>query len=205
MATNKDGATFDHVARAFIEEWATRRKNTLRRYIERYPDFEAELVLLASEMAAPDEDVPALVTPPSHIYRALREDAIAAFAEQGEVPASTLHERAGVSPPVLARSLDIGVDVLAMIEGGQIIPDTIRPPFVDRIADVLRAPREAILPLLNALARTNSMRPAYHAPRGHTRTEPMSFDDAIRASPLMTVEQKSRWLQYDIDRSSHNH
>jgi len=199
MAPNPGSETFDAVARAFLEEWAQQRGNSLRRYIERYPQFEADLMLLASEMAAMEGDPPPSVTPPSAVYNALRADAHAFLMGPHQVTINSLEQQAGVSSPALASALDITVDILALLEERQVRLSSIFPQFIAHLATVLRAPVDAVRAFFAAPAP--DMQTAFHAPQGHLATEPITFAAAIRESQLMTPAQKARWLQYDTDRS----
>jgi hypothetical protein len=66
----------------------------LQRYIQMYPEYEEDLWLLVSEVAASEGDIPPPATPPSTLLHMLREDAQAAFAGVQEAEITSLLARA---------------------------------------------------------------------------------------------------------------
>ncbi len=203
MMTNRvdsDERNFEAIARAFLEERAQRHGNSLRRFIERYPEYEEELVLLAAEMAASDGEMAIPVTPPSHLFQRLRAEARAVLTPDAEPQLESLRDQAkrqaGLTLPALAAQLGIGVDVLAMLEERQIVLSSIPAQFLDHMAKTLRTSQEALLRFLTGSAGPSAPQVAYHAPQGHVDTEPLTFAEAISTSDLMTDEEKARWLQY---------
>ena len=194
-----DERDFEAVARAFLEERAERRGNSLRRFLQRYPEYEKELVLLAAETAASDGEIAIPATPPSHLLQRLRDEARATLTPGASAELQSLRDQAkqqaGLTLPALAEDLGIGIDVLALLEERQIVPNTIRPGFIDRLAMVLRAPRSAVEALLRRPSSPAMPSVAYYAPQGHLEPESLTFDEAVSASQLMTDEQKAFWLE----------
>src|SRR5438105_2996174 len=119
-----DERDFQVIAAEFLAERERRQGDTLRRYLERYPEYERELVLLASEMAVGEGDAPP-ATPPTAMLPRLRAQAHAILGPPAAPEIESLNDRArehaGLSPRALAVALGIEVDVLAMLEERKIV------------------------------------------------------------------------------------
>jgi hypothetical protein len=201
MSTETDTARdFESVALAFVEELTRREAGALARYLDRYPHYARELSVLAFESAAGEEQGRAIApaTPPTALRERLRADAHAALLPSADNVVTSLLTRArayaGLNPRALARKLDIGVDVLALLEERHIAPDTVAALFLARLATTLGASAEAVRSYLAGPPLTAARGVAYHAPKGHTPARQISFDEAIAQSNLTTPEQKARWL-----------
>jgi len=201
MSTETDTARdFESVALAFVEELTRGEAGALARYLDRYPRYARELSVLAFESVAGEAQghtvVP--VTPPAALRERLRADAHAALLPDADNAVTSLLARArayaGLNPRALAKRLDIGVDVLALLEERHVAPDTIAAPFLARLAATLGASADAVRSYLAGPPLTSARGVAYHAPKGHTPARRISFDEAIAQSNLTTPEQKARWL-----------
>lgn len=189
---------FEPIAFAFVEELARRESGALDRYLARYPGYARELSALVFESAAGGGLGVEPMAPPVALRERLREDARAALALGLAVALDSLLARgrvhAGLNPRALAARLDIGVDVLALLEERHVAPDTIATPFLSRLSDVLGATADAVRAYLAGPPLTVARGVAYHAPKGHTPARQVSFAEAIAGSNLTTAEQKARWL-----------
>ncbi len=207
MSANDGRATgecmFEDVAFAFAEEWDRRRGEALRRYVERYPEYAEELILLAGELAAGAGEAATVVTPPTDLLQQLRAGARARLAPQPDAEISTLRgrarEHAGMDPRALAAALDITVDVLAMLEERCIIAASIPRRFIGRAAAVLGTSSDAVRRFFAAPPGTGAHGVAYHAPQGHVAPQVQTFAAAVTGSPLMSPAQKARWLDARSD------
>jgi len=189
---------FEPIALAFAEEAARREGDTLARYLARYPQYAHELSVLAFETATSEGQPVASVPPPVALRARLLDDARAALSPAPEPAVGSLLARArahgGLTPRALAAKLDVGVDVLALLEERHIAPDTVAAPFLDRLAALLGATAGAVRAYLAGPPLTAARGVAYHAPKGHTQARRISFDEAIAESNLTTSEQKAYWL-----------
>ncbi len=201
MSTETDAARdFESVALAFVEELTRGEGGALARYLDRYPRYARELSVLAFESATGEEQGRAIAptTPPTALRERLRADAHAALLPSADNVVASLLARArayaGLNPRALARKLDIGVDVLALLEERHIAPDTVAAPFLARLATTLGASAEAVRSYLAGPPLTSARGVAYHAPKGHTPARRIPFDEAIAQSNLTAPEQKAHWL-----------
>ena len=201
MSTETNPARdFESVALAFVEELTRGEAGVLARYLDRYPRYARELSVLAFESAASEAQGHAVapMAPPAALRELLRADAHAALLPGADNMITSLLARArnhaGLNPRALAKKLDIGVDVLALLEERHVAPDTIAAPFLARLAVTLGATAEAVPSYLAGPPLTAARGVAYHAPKGHTPARRISFDEAIAQSNLTTPEQKARWL-----------
>ena len=204
MTTEMDPAQdFEPIALAFLEEREQHAGDTLARFITRYPRYTRELALLAFETAAEEGQERQAVPPPAHLRERLRADARAALLPWTDQALAGLlargREHAGLTPRALAGRLDVGVDVLALLEERLITPDSIVRPFLARLAGVLGTSVDAVRRYLAAPPPPVARGVAYHAPAGHAPTRRMGFAEAIVASNLTTPEQKAHWLAPDVD------
>ena len=194
---------FEAIALAFLKEREQHAGDTLARFITRYPQYARELALLAFETAAAEGQARQAVPPPAHLRERLRAEAHAALLPPTDQALTGLlargREHAGLTPRALARKLDVGVDVLALLEERLITPDSIVQPFLARLAGVLGTSVDAVRRYLAASPPSVAHRVAYHAPAGHAPTRRMGFAEAIVASNLTTPEQKAHWLAPDVD------
>lgn len=202
---------FTTVALAFLDERDRRGGDTLARYSARYPLYARDLTALAFETAAAEGQsiAPAMsptisaatASPPAHVLARLREDARAALLPGANAALTSLlargRARAGLAPRALARRLEIGVDVLALLEERHVTPGTVARPFLTRLAGVLETSVAAVQQYLAAPPPAAARGVAYHAPRGHTPARQIAFTEAIAGSNLTTPEQKARWLAPD--------
>ena len=201
MNTETDTARdFESVALAFVEELTQGEAGALPRYLDQYPRYARELSVLAFESAAGEEQriTGKLVAAPAALRERLRADAHAALLPGAGSAVTSLLARArayaGLNPRALARRLDIGVDVLALLEERHVAPDTVAAPFLARLAATLGSSAEAVRSYLAGPPLTPARGVAYHAPKGHTPARRISFDEAISQSNLTTPAQKARWL-----------
>jgi hypothetical protein len=194
---------FETIALAFLEERERHAGDTLARFIARYPQYARELTLLAFETATEEGQERQAVTPPTHLRERLRAEARAALLPRTDQALTSLlargREHAGLAPRALAGRLDVGVDVLALLEERLITPDSIVRPFLARLAGVLGTSVDAVRHYLAAPPPPVARGVAYHAPEGHAPARRMSFAEAIAASNLTTPEQKARWLAPGAD------
>lgn len=201
MGTDNN-ATHDFMAIVFefLEERERQSGGTLRRFIGRYPEYERELVLLASEMAVDDPEMP-MAAPATAVRARMLGQARAIFGTSPSPLESLIARaqmRAGLAPPALAATLGIGVDVLAMLEERSIAASSIFPSFIRRLSEMLDVSSEAVRTFF-AQSSTSSQGVAYRAPQGHSALKQVTFREAISQSQLMSTEQKARWLESATD------
>ena len=195
---------FALVADEFLEELEQHRAGVLERYLDRYPEYAQDLILLAAEIAVEDADDFAVVTPPTHLRDRLLAGAAAAWESVPEpVPAfASLCDRArdyaGLTPKELSRKLRIGRDLLAMLDRGGIEPRTVFAAFLAEVARVLGLSVAAVRSFLRSASRSRqSTSVSYHAPQGHAagiQPRIRTFEEALRESPSTSQEDKDYWL-----------
>ncbi len=188
---------FQSIAQAYLDE-SVQGGGVLQRFIERYPQYAEELTMLALETAADDGDVVTPLTPPSHLFDRLRRSAQEVEDDAPYVPASLIdfaRDYREIEPPDLAERLDIGLDVLALLDERQLPPSTIPLDLYTIGAAVLDVPPRWMGDYCTAPPTTAVFATAYHAPDGLSDARSRTFIEAIEESPLTTAEQKSRWRE----------
>ncbi len=198
---HKETDDFMAVAGAYLDERAARTGETLARYVERYPQYAHDLLLLTMETAVAEEQMPSMATPPPDLLRLLRADVRAALASRPAFNSllGQAREHAGLTPRALAARLDVGVDVLALLEERHVRAETVVAPFLRRLAGLVGASVAAVQGYLTLPPSAASPGVAYHAPRGHSAARSLSFAEVIAESTLTTPEQKERWLSVGDD------
>ncbi len=194
---HKETDDFTLVAAAYLDERAPRTGETLARYVERYPQYAQDLLLLTMETAvAEGQQDPPMEAPPPDLLRRLRTDARATLAPRPVFNSllAQAREHAGLTPRALAARLGVGVDVLALLEERHVRVETVVAPFLRRLAGVVGASVAAVQGYLALPPSAASPGVAYHAPRGHNAARSLSFAEAIAESALTTTEQKDYWL-----------
>jgi len=203
---HKETDDFTLVAAAYLDERAPRTGETLARYVERYPQYAPDLLLLTMETAvAEGQQAPLMETPPPDLLRRLRTDARATLAPRPAFNSllAQAREHAGLTPRALAARLGVGVDVLALLEERHVRAETVVAPFLRRLAGLVGASVTAVQGYLALPPSAASPGVAYHAPWGHNAARSLSFAEAIAESALTTPQQKERWLSVgDGDRDS---
>jgi len=198
---HKETDDFTLVAAAYLDERAPRTGETLARYVERYPQYAPDLLLLTMETAVAEAQTPPMATPPPDLLRRLRADARATLAPRPAFSSllGQAREHAGLTPRALAAQLGVGVDVLALLEERHVRVETVVTPFLRRLAGLVGASVAAVQGYLALPPLAASPGVAYHAPRGHSAARSLSFAEAIAESALTTPQQKERWLSTGDD------
>ncbi len=193
---HKESDDFTLVAAAYLDERAARVGETLARYADRYPQYAQDLLLLTVETAVAEEQAPSMATPPPDLLRRLRADARATLTPRPAFSSllGQAREHAGLTPRALAARLDVGVDVLALLEERHVRAETVVAPFLRRLAGLVGASVVAVQGYLALPPSAAAPGVAYHAPRGHSAARSLSFAEAIAESALTTTEQKDHWL-----------
>jgi hypothetical protein len=188
----------DHITAQYEDEYRAGKSPKIAEYIQRYPQFAAELMEFAfffhtigAEEVEPDPAPPPEFTAAEQKARArIRAESappqhatIEGFVEQGL--------SVGYLPAKLAEALDISRDVLAKLEAHAVAASTIPQTFIQRASEILQVAPEAIISFLQRAtpAQAGGFFYADQAPQ----QEQESFLEAVQASPRLTTEQKQAW------------
>jgi hypothetical protein len=180
----------------YQHEYHTGKSPRLEEYIQRYPEFEAELIDFAFYFHTIAADLPEPGTTPAAQLSPAAEKALAHISAQLAPPFPGFFKQgldAGYAPPGLAEALDISWDILAKLEARAIRVTSIPRSLIQRMADTLNALPESIA----AYLRGSAPAPAgtfYYADQAPTQQQE-TFLEAIRSSPELSPDQKHEWEQ----------
>jgi transcriptional regulator with XRE-family HTH domain len=105
-----------------------------------------------------------------------------------------LRRSRGVSLPSLAEKLGLGADVLSSLEAGMVRVASVPDRLIRALGDALSTSLDQITELLEMQVGTE---PALNRSKGGTERLEKDFLDLVRASPNMSPDQKSLWLDDD--------
>jgi len=189
----------DRITARYAAEYRAGQSPRLDEYLQRYPEFAAELIdfvlyfhSIAVDLPAPDAVPTVELSPAARAAQArLRTrfaPAIEGLVKQGRA--------AGYTPSQLAAAVGLSLDVLAKLEGHVIEATTIPRALIQRLASALQTAPDAIVAYLSghAPAQAGAFFYADKPPDQRQQT----FLEAIRASGL-PPERKREWE--DIVRS----
>jgi hypothetical protein len=190
----------DHITAQYEDEYHAGKSPKIADYIQRYPQFAAELMEFAFffHTIGAEEEEPDLA--PSLEFTAAEQKArariraestpsqgvtIEGFVEQGL--------SVGYLPPELAEVLGISWDILAKLEAHAINAASIPRTLIQRLADRLSLLPEAISAYLSGApdAQAGAFYYADQPPIQQQET----FLEAIQASPELSPAQKSEWAK----------
>jgi transcriptional regulator with XRE-family HTH domain len=176
-------------------------RSALARVLASYPRHRTALIefdaaLVATSFA--DESVVTETVPLAEraLSRALEAVFPATAAPVAALSVKALRQTRHVSMKELADRLDLGVDVLSLLESGKIAAASIPARLVRALGEALGTAAEQIA----ATLRTQpALAPALQRSRVGERKDgdvsaQIPFDEAVRLSPGMTSAQKATWL-----------
>jgi hypothetical protein len=200
----------------FLYELRAGRQPSVDPYLPRLPRDEHELLAFAFYAEAVDahlpdfDDVPATQLSQSaqtaldRIARSFAPHDAARSApgkrgRRGQTGGRTLNSLVGagrassVEPAALAQRVGLTVDLLALLDARAILPETIPPALVERLAGALGVRADAVASYLRApAARKVAEAPAPYAAESATAPTRVPFQEAIRASAL-DEDRKREW------------
>ena len=199
----------DQITFQYAEAFRAGQAPRIEEYIDRHPEFGAELAEFAlyfhAVTAALPEPAPApaaQLSPAAQKALARIGEAAAQFAaaaasvpEAAAQPLSSLFQQGmqvGLAPQALAAALGLSMDVLGKLEAHAIAAATIPRTLLQRLAGALTVSQEAVAAFLGGATAQQS--PGFfYAEKPPTQAQE-SFVDAIQQSPLLPPERKQEWL-----------
>lgn len=173
---------------------------TYPQYVSELTEFSTALVATTSyehEALTPDVESVAMrararaLAAVFPVQTATQTAAQSAFASLKE-----LRRARKLSPVAVAQRLGLGVDVLSDLEAGLIRVATIPERFVRALGEALNATTEQVNSILHMQA--TSLPALLRSTEGASKETPeqqaRDFGEAVRHSPNMSQDQKSRWL-----------
>ncbi|GEM_PF-876743 len=199
----------------YTDEYQAGSNPKIEEYIQRYPQYTAELLdfafyfhTVAAQMPLAEMALPPAVAPSPAAQRAraqVRADlglvastpatAPATQATSADAPAlESLATRAfalRLSPPRLAQQVGISNDLLGRLDARTIQPQTIPPTLLQRFAGALQVTVEAIAAYFGAPAQASVH---YYAEKAPEAQQQEPFLDAVDASN-MSPDAKREWAE----------
>jgi hypothetical protein len=185
-----------------VQAFESSDRAALRELMQQHPalvpeiaDYMLALTALAEAEEAPEAEIDAAIA------RAVRT-ALATRSGPDSQPAMTLREaivRAGARKAALARQLRLGVDVLNRLVEGAIDLKTVPERLFAELGEKLNATADIVLQWMRASQAGAQAQPALlrgeaQTPQAGASGPLVAFDDAVRASPNMTEDERTRWL-----------
>ena len=182
--------------------------------LARHPAYADELVTFATSLMATDSYETADVNAPDvrEVAVVARSRAFAAvFGTQVEVASAgaasemarqavaahslkALRQARGLSMKSVAERLRVGADVLSALESGRIRVASVPARFTSALSDLLDVTLDQLSGALS-FAQEPALRRSSIGARSGDQTPPqVDFVDAIRHSPGMSADDKTRWL-----------
>jgi hypothetical protein len=187
----------DVITAQYADEVRTGRKPRIEEYLQRHPQYTAELLDFAVYYHAIGLDSEALDGPTDAEISPAATKALAHIREQRASPPVTAiqglvvrGQEVGYQPPQLAAAVGLTMALLGKLEARVITVATIPPTLVRRLATALRVAPEAVATFLGA-ARPGAAGVFYYADQPPTQQQE-SFLDAVQRSTL-PAEAKQDW------------
>lgn len=191
----------DSITAQYADDFRSGRAPRMEAYLQRYPQYESELLEFAIyfhtigfDADVPDASpAPALSAAAQRAMMRIRElnlstaTAPAAPSIEGLVKQGV---KAGYPARKLAEAVGLTIDLLGKLEARVIAVATIPPTLVKRLADTLQVVPEAVSAYLGA-ARPGQAGAFYYADQPPSQQQE-SFLDAVQASAL-PPERKQEW------------
>lgn len=187
-------------------EYATEYRNghapRIDDYVRRYPQYASELLEYALYFHTVGFDREPLVGPAEPTLSPAAEKALARIRERrsayAPTPAAVPFEglvkqgnRLGYKPSQLAEAVGLTSDLIGRLEARAIDVTSIPRALFERLAATLKATPEAIADYLRA-PQAGQVGGFFYADQQPTQAR-QSFLDAVRTSPMLSLEQKQQW------------
>ncbi len=180
----------DSITAQYADEFRSGRAPRMEAYLQRYPQYESELLKFAVyfhtigfDADEPDASpAPALSAAAQRALMRIRPPVIDGLVKQGV--------KAGYPARKLAEAVGLTIDLLGKLEARVIAVATIPPTLVKRLADTLQVVPEAVSAYLGA-AQPGQAGAFYYADQPPSQQQE-SFLDAVQASAL-SPERKQEW------------
>jgi transcriptional regulator with XRE-family HTH domain len=181
----------------------------LGRLLAAYPQYRADLIEFDAAVVATsfaDDSVVAETAPLAEhalsralaaVFPAVTVAAPVAMSSAAPVVSlKALRQARHISLKEMAQRLNLGADVVSLLEAGAIAASTIPERLVRALGEVLDTAAEQIA---TTLRNQPAFAPALQRSRSGERKAgparaPLAFDEAVRASSGMSPDQKERWL-----------
>jgi hypothetical protein len=201
MANNSADQQYeiDRLTAQYVEDYQAGRSPRVEDYIQRYPQYAAELIdfvlyyhTVVETLPDPEPQPSAALSPEAQSVLARIHETLSSSAAS---PITSLTERArelGLQPRQLAADLGISTGVLGMLNARAIIAQSLPRTLIDRLAQSLRVAPDAILAFFN-LTGAAQAGGFFFADRPPDQRQD-TFVDAVLQSN-MTDEQKREWSE----------
>jgi hypothetical protein len=214
--TPQDPTELERAQAHFLHDLRAGRQPSVEPYLQRLPHDEHELLDFAFYAEAVDASLPDFDEVPatqlSHSARAALDRIARSFApHDAATPAPGKRSRrsqtggrsltslvgaghaSSVEPAALAQRVGLTVDLLALLDAHAVLPETIPPALVERLAAALGVREDAVASYLRApAARKVAEAPAPYAAEALPAPARVPFLEAIRASAL-DEDRKREW------------
>jgi hypothetical protein len=191
----------DSITAQYADDFQSGRAPRMEAYLQRYPQYESELLEFAIYFHTIGFDADALDASPAPALSAAAQRAMtqirASHAPQTAAPATPAIQglvkqgvKAGYPARKLAEAVGLSIDLLGKLEARVIAVATIPPTLVKRLADTLQVVPEAVSVYLGA-AQPGQAGAFYYADQPPSQQQE-SFLDAVQASAL-PPERKQEW------------
>ncbi len=180
----------DSITAQYADDFRSGRAPRMEAYLQRYPQYESELLEFAVyfhtigfDADEPDTSpAPALSAAAQRALMRIQPPPIEGLVKQGV--------KAGYPARKLAEAVGLTIDLLGKLEARVITVATIPPTLVKRLADTLQVVPEAVSSYLGA-AQPGQAGAFYYADQPPSQQQE-SFLDAVQASAL-SPERKQEW------------
>jgi hypothetical protein len=202
----------DRLTAQYADEYHAGRVPRIEDYVQRHPDFAAELLGFAvyfhtvgAETEAPgDAAAVELSTAAQQALTQIRQHRAATSSAPADVASAPVSAaasldglvkqgiRAGVSPRALAEAVGLTTNLLGKLEAHAIAAASIPPTLVRRLAATLTVAPESVASYLG-LSSTPQAGAFYYADQPPTQQQE-AFLDAVQGSAL-SPERKREWVE----------
>lgn len=186
---------------AYLEACEQEPKPGLAMWIREYPEYHEDLIRLAvyhhtvERTSLTDEEERKLASTTFDLEQEVLDRAFADLPEP--TPLESIVARVGeleLVPESLGVQLNLTADIILKLERRILAPDSIPDVLVDRMATVLYCGKSQLRTFLSK-PPAQPMGAWYHAERSPEGATQQTFAEAVRASRMMTAEQKRLWLE----------
>ncbi|HEY7848651.1 MAG TPA: hypothetical protein VIC27_01240 [Ktedonobacterales bacterium] len=201
----------DRLTAQYADEYRAGRVPRIEDYVQRHPDFIAELLEFAvyfhtigAETEAPGDAASQLSTAAQQALTQIRQRRAATSAAPADVASAPVSAaapldglakqgmRAGYSPRALAEAVGLTTNLLGKLEARAIAAASIPPTLVRRLAATLTVAPESVASYLG-LSPTPQVGAFYYADQPPTQQQE-AFLDAVQGSAL-SPERKREWVE----------
>jgi hypothetical protein len=203
----------------YVSELQTGQQPRLSDYLARYPQYAEAIVDFVAYYHLAETQTPDHLTPASSLSETSRSILKQLQMKGPSISHSKLPTTLLVGPDnrrltssQIAKKINLGADIVLLLEQRYIDPTTIPDLVISRLAAVSGHTTDSVelylagTPTLNSgVPRRKQLRVAetgrYHMPTAGNQTLP-SFQQVVEASDTLTIEQKAFWLTLSAQEDS---